>query len=149
MESRFATSCPAAAVAFLTKRARSLSPRACTVWFHDFEGHYEGIHQKKAIAAVKAGEWAAPPLTVKLPNGSGYAAISEGALINYAGMGLQADGRRGFKAVLATRFRSVIHSICDTARRKRSVPGEARGNRRNHNHAVAGGDDPALTSTRW
>ena len=75
-------------------------PAGSLVWFHDFEGHYEGIHQQKEIAAVKDGEWAAPPLTIKLPNGAGYAAISEGALINYAGMGLQADGRRGFKAVL-------------------------------------------------
>ena len=75
-------------------------PTGSTVWLHDFEGHYEGIHQKKEIAAVRAGEWAAPPLTIKLPGGAGYAAISEGALINYAGMGLQADGRRGFKAVL-------------------------------------------------
>jgi alpha-glucosidase len=75
-------------------------PAASTVWFHDFEGHYEGIHQKKEIAAVKEGEWAAPPLTIKLAGGAGYAAISEGALMNYAGMGLQADGQRGFKAVL-------------------------------------------------
>jgi alpha-glucosidase len=75
-------------------------PAGSTVWFHDFDGHYEGIHQKKGIAEVKEGEWAAPPLTAKLPNGAGYAAITEGALINYAGMGLQADGRRGFKAVL-------------------------------------------------
>src|SRR5262249_40973128 len=37
-----------------------------TVWFHDFEGHYEGIHQKKAIEAVKENEWVAPPLTIKL-----------------------------------------------------------------------------------
>ena len=75
-------------------------PAGSTIWFHDFEGHYEGIHQQKEIAAVKDGEWAAPPLTIKLPNSAGYAAISEAALINYAGMGLQADGRRGFKAVL-------------------------------------------------
>jgi alpha-glucosidase len=75
-------------------------PAGSTVWYHDFEGHYEGIHQKKEIAAVKEGEWAAPPLTIKLPGGAGYAALSEGALMNYAGMGLQADGRRGFKAVL-------------------------------------------------
>jgi alpha-glucosidase len=75
-------------------------PPGSVVWFHDFEGHYEGIHQKKEITAVKEGEWAAPPLTIKLPAGAGYAAISEGALINYAGMGLQADGRRGFRAVL-------------------------------------------------
>jgi alpha-glucosidase len=75
-------------------------PPGSTVWFHDFGGHYEGIHQKREIASVKEGEWAAPPLTIKLPNGAGYAAIMEGALINYAGMGLQADGQRGFKTVL-------------------------------------------------
>src|SRR5437870_9754974 len=75
-------------------------PAGSTAWFHDFEGHYEGIHKKRAIADVKDGEWAAPPLTIKLPNSAGYAAITEGALINYAGMGLRADGQRGFKAVL-------------------------------------------------
>jgi alpha-glucosidase len=72
-------------------------PEGSGVWYHDFEGHYEGIHARKAIADVKAGEWAAPPLTIKLPNGGGYASITEAALINYAGMGLQADGQRGFK----------------------------------------------------
>jgi alpha-glucosidase len=72
-------------------------PAGSVVWYHDFEGHYEGIHARKAIDDVKAGEWAAPPLTIKLPNGAGYASITEAALINYAGMGLQADGRRGFK----------------------------------------------------
>src|SRR5437588_1486320 len=75
-------------------------PAGSTVWFHDFEGHYEGIHKKKDIGDVKDGDWAAPPLTIKLPGGAGYAAITEGALINYAGMGLRADGQRGFKAVL-------------------------------------------------
>ena len=75
-------------------------PAGSTVWFHDFHGHYEGIHNKKEIADVKDGEWAAPPVTIKLPNGNGYAAITEAALMNYAGMGLLADGQRGFKAVL-------------------------------------------------
>jgi len=75
-------------------------PAGSTVWFHDFEGHYEGIHQKKKIEEVKQGEWAAPPVTIKLPNNAGYAAITEGALISYSGMGLQADGQGGFKAVL-------------------------------------------------
>lgn len=70
------------------------------VWFHDFEGHYEGAYSRKDLTDVKAGEWAAPPLAFKLPNDSGYAAITEGALVNYAGMGLHADGKRGFKAVL-------------------------------------------------
>jgi alpha-glucosidase len=75
-------------------------PPGSTVWYHDFEGHYEGIHARKEIAEVKSGEWAAPPLSVKLPNGAGYAAITEAALINYSGMGLEADGRRGFSARL-------------------------------------------------
>jgi len=75
-------------------------PAGSTLWFHDFEGHYEGIHKKRSIADVKAGEWAAPPLTIKLPNGWGYATISEAALVNYAGMGLRADGRRSFTTTL-------------------------------------------------
>lgn len=75
-------------------------PAGSSVWFHDFEGHYEGIHTKKVISEVKRGEWAAPPLTFKLPNGAGYASLTEAALINYAGMGLQADGERGFQSVL-------------------------------------------------
>jgi len=75
-------------------------PAGSVVWFHDFEGHYEGTYSRKELAEVKAGEWAAPPLTIKLPNDQGYASITEGALFNYAGMGLQADGRGGFKAVL-------------------------------------------------
>jgi alpha-glucosidase len=75
-------------------------PPGSTVWFHDFEGHYEGIHQKKRIEDVRDGEWAAPPLTIELPNRRGYAAISEAALVNYPGMGLRANGQRGFATVL-------------------------------------------------
>ena len=75
-------------------------PAASTLWLHDFEGHYEGVHRRKEISAVKEGEWAAPPLTTKLPNRGGYIAITEAALRNYAGMGLQADGKGGFTTVL-------------------------------------------------
>jgi alpha-glucosidase len=76
-------------------------PAGSTVWFHDLNGHYEGVHQMKVVAAVQAGEWAAPPLTVRLPGEAGYAAITEAALANYSGMALRADGRRGFQLVLA------------------------------------------------
>lgn len=31
-------------------------PAGSTLWFHDFEGHYEGIHAKKEIAEVKPTE---------------------------------------------------------------------------------------------
>ena len=70
-----------------------------TFWFHDFEGHYEGIHKKKTIADIQEGDWAAPPLTAKLAFG-GYAAITEAALIGYPGMGLRAVGGVTFRTVL-------------------------------------------------
>jgi alpha-glucosidase len=75
-------------------------PEGSLVWCHDFEGHYEGMHTRKEIGQVNAGEWAAPPLTFKLPKGAGFASITEAALINYAGMGLQGNGRRGFNLQL-------------------------------------------------
>ena len=75
-------------------------PEGSTVWTHDLEGHYEAIPARKEIATVKAGEWAGPPLTVKLPNNAGYASVTEAALMNYAGMALQSDGQRGFQARL-------------------------------------------------
>jgi alpha-glucosidase len=71
-----------------------------TVWYHNLRGHYEGVHARKAIADVEAGDWAAPPLTIKLPEGCGYASITEGALAGFGGMALQADGKLGFAARL-------------------------------------------------
>lgn len=70
------------------------------LWSHDFDGHYEGIHKRKRINDFEEGEWAAPPLTVKLSGGLGYAAITEAALMNYPGMGLKSDGKMGFTTVL-------------------------------------------------
>lgn len=67
-----------------------------TVWYHDLYMHYEGVHTKKLVDTIPAGQWAAPPLTIKLPGGAGYAAITEADLINYAGMALQSDGKNGF-----------------------------------------------------
>jgi len=75
-------------------------PSESVVWFHDFQGHYEGVHTRKKISEVKDGEWAAPPLTIKLPAEVGYAAITEAALMDYPGMGLQADGQFGFRLTL-------------------------------------------------
>jgi alpha-glucosidase len=75
-------------------------PEGSTVWYHDLGGHYEAVHERKEIGAVEAGQWAAPPLTFKLPGNAGFASITEAALINYPGMALQADGKRGFKLVL-------------------------------------------------
>ncbi len=71
-------------------------PRQSTVWYHDLYMHYEGVHIKKMVDTIPGGQWAAPPLTFKLPDGAGYAAITEADLINYAGMALQSDGKNGF-----------------------------------------------------
>jgi len=70
-------------------------PAGSTVWYHDMYNHYEGIHEQRDIAQVGAGEWAAPPVTVRLPDGLGYACLTEAALAGYAGMSLQADGDSG------------------------------------------------------
>jgi len=71
-------------------------PAGSTVWYHGARDHYEGVHSRKDLGEVPAGDWAAPPLTVRLPGGAGYAAITEAALFDYAGMMLQADGQGGF-----------------------------------------------------
>jgi alpha-glucosidase len=75
-------------------------PAGSTVWYHDLDGHYEGVHEKRDVEDVDEGDWAAPPLTARLPDGLGYASVTEAALVNYAGMALQADRRGGFAARL-------------------------------------------------
>lgn len=70
-------------------------PAGTTVWYHDMYNHYEGIHEQQEISQIREGEWAAPPITVRLPGNTGYACITEAALMNYAGMSLQADGKNG------------------------------------------------------
>lgn len=75
-------------------------PAGSVVWYHDLNGHYEGVHSKKQIQELTAGEWAAPPVTFKLPRNIGYASITESALFNYSGMALQANGKRGFTLAL-------------------------------------------------
>lgn len=75
-------------------------PQGSTVWYHDLGGHYEDVYQRNEVAAIQAGQWAAPPLTFRLPDNAGYASITEAALVNYPGMALQADGKRGFNVVL-------------------------------------------------
>jgi alpha-glucosidase len=69
-------------------------PAGSTAWYHDLKGHYEASYNRKDISEVAAGEWVAPPVTLKLSSG-GYVAITEAALIDYAGMALQSDGHRG------------------------------------------------------
>ena len=76
-------------------------PPRSVVWYHDLDGHYEGVHERKDIEDVPEGDWAAPPVTAQLPDDTGYASITEAALKDYAGMVLQTDRRGGFAARLA------------------------------------------------
>jgi alpha-glucosidase len=79
-----------------------LLPAGSTVWYHGLNaGHYEDLYARKTIDEVRSGEWAAPPVTFRLPGERGYASITESALQNYAGMALQADGARGLRERLA------------------------------------------------
>ncbi len=72
-------------------------PDGSMLWYGGLaDGHYETEFVKRNISEVHAGEWAGPPLTFKLPLDAGYASISEANLVNYSGMGLEADGRRGW-----------------------------------------------------
>ncbi|HEU4936289.1 MAG TPA: glycoside hydrolase family 97 N-terminal domain-containing protein [Vicinamibacterales bacterium] len=76
-------------------------PPRSTVWYHDLDGHYEGVHEKRDIEDVREGDWAAPPVTAQLPDATGYASVTEAGLNEYAGMVLQTDRRGGFAARLA------------------------------------------------
>jgi len=69
-------------------------PERSTVWYGGVaDGHYETNYLTKDIADVQAGEWAGPPLTFKLPQNAGYAAITEANLVNYSGMALESEGQ--------------------------------------------------------
>ena len=71
-------------------------PAGSTVWYAGMEGHYEAPYVERDVAAVRAGEWAGPPLTFKLPQNGGYASITEANLVNYSGLGLESNGRGGW-----------------------------------------------------
>jgi alpha-glucosidase len=80
-------------------------PGDSKIWYHDMENHYESVHQKKEVAELSAGEWAAPPATYKLSAGF-YAAITEADLRNYPGMSLLANGKNGLELKLAHKHRT-------------------------------------------
>ncbi|HUF64294.1 MAG TPA: glycoside hydrolase family 97 N-terminal domain-containing protein [Verrucomicrobiales bacterium] len=81
-----------------------LLPGGSAVWYAGLAaGHYEDTYRQKDIAEVRPGEWSSPPLTFRLPNGVGYAAITEANLVDYSGMGLEADGRSGWTVGLGHR----------------------------------------------
>ncbi|MBC8472713.1 MAG: glycoside hydrolase family 97 N-terminal domain-containing protein [Planctomycetes bacterium] len=74
-----------------------------TVWYHDLGDHYEAAYKKSDISDVRPGQWMGPPVTFELPDGAGYGSITEANLVNYSGMALEADGRRGLVTGLGHR----------------------------------------------
>ncbi len=71
-------------------------PGGSRVWYHGLDGHYEDDYEDKEVSEVQPGEWAGPPVTFKLPGNAGYGSITEADLVNYSGMALEGDGRRGW-----------------------------------------------------
>lgn len=70
-------------------------PAGTTAWYHDLYMHYEGEYVRKSMDTVKAGQWAAPSVTFRLPDSEVYLSVTEADLKNYGGMALQTDGNRG------------------------------------------------------
>jgi alpha-glucosidase len=70
-------------------------PAGTTTWYHDLNMHYEGEYARKGLDTVKAGQWAAPSVTFRLPDSQLYLSVTEADLKNYGGMALQTDGKRG------------------------------------------------------
>lgn len=75
-------------------------PAGSTIWSQDDVHAYEGKYRRQQIEEVKEGQRVGPPLTIQLPGSTGYAAITEGGLTDFAGMSLTAQGENTFKARL-------------------------------------------------
>ncbi len=105
-------------------------PLGAAVWYHGARDHYEGVYARRLVRDVPADDWAAPPLTLELPNGGGYVSITEAGLHHYAGMMLQAEAGGGFRERLG---HSVPASYPFTLRygedeaRRLSVPAAVQG----------------------
>jgi len=76
-------------------------PAGSTIWYQSAFDKYEGGYRSGDISSIAVGTISGPPLTVRLPGGQNYAAITEGGLVGYSGMHLSCDATRRFKAVLA------------------------------------------------
>jgi alpha-glucosidase len=102
-------------------------PAGTAVWTHDLGGHYEGVPEVTSVEELPEDEWIAPPMTFKLPRDGGYGAITEAALINYAGMALQSTGdhtfgeRLGHSQPVGTPFR-IRFSKEDAERLSNAAP---------------------------
>ena len=91
----------------LTGEATAFSiPEGSTVWHHGLASmHYEEKHKKGDVSQIDAGTWVGPPMTVELPDGLGFASVTESGIIkssgdNFPGMALEGNGNREFTARL-------------------------------------------------
>lgn len=75
-------------------------PAGSTIWSQPDIGNYEGRYQRQLIDTVRQGQPVGPPLTILLPGHTGYAAITEGGLTDFAGMSLESSGNNAFAAHL-------------------------------------------------
>ncbi|WDF56435.1 glycoside hydrolase family 97 protein [Mucilaginibacter sp. KACC 22063] len=74
-------------------------PVGTTIWGQADINDYEGEYQKQNIEDIKAGQLFAPPLTGKLSSGT-YIAITEGGVIDFAGMSLKSGEKHTLQANL-------------------------------------------------
>lgn len=75
-------------------------PLGSTIWSQSDINSYEGEYHQQKIEEVVKGQLAGPPLTIQLPGTTGYAAITEGGLTDFAGMSLISSGNQTFVANL-------------------------------------------------
>jgi alpha-glucosidase len=74
-------------------------PDNCEVWGQTNTKNYEGFYERHAVGKLPQDVCFGPPVVVELPDGRGYAAITEAALFNYSGMTLRAGEPRQLVAV--------------------------------------------------
>jgi alpha-glucosidase len=76
-------------------------PAASIIWSQPNIKYYEGKYSSKLVDTLKTGELMGPPVTIELPGNTGYVAITEAGLTDFAGMSLQVNGQRNLQANLS------------------------------------------------
>ena len=64
-------------------------PKSSVVWFQTSTNTYESAYQEQIASYLTPDKIIAAPLVAKLPNGLGYAFLSEANLVNYSDMALR------------------------------------------------------------
>jgi alpha-glucosidase len=87
-------------------------PPGSICWLQSNTKYYEGRYGKSIIDTMKKGALVGPPITIELPGGAGYAAITEGGLTDFAGMSLVVSSERTLKANLSgvTKKKEIIET---------------------------------------